>query len=316
MEPIVPSLVGVTLDHLTNRDEPLLSSKLADLSNLSPEEVELFKQTWAAIEPERQRQIMYRLVELAEDNAQLDFDSIFRSCLNDQDAEVRSKAVEGLWESEDTSLIYPLINLLEQDSSEKVRAVAATALGKFVMLVELEKLRSSYKFKIERVLLNATNDRSGPIEVRCRALEAVAPLSLIEVGRAITEAYQSHNLELKISAIYAMGKNCNPSWLAILLRELASDNAEIRYEACVACGELGEEEAVSYITELVNDSDTEVQLAAIQALGKIGSTEAEECLKQCLNNSSEVVQQAAEQALNELGLEEDPLSLQFETFDS
>ncbi len=271
----MPSPIEATLDHLANTDEPLVSSTLADLSNLSPEEVKLFEQAWAAIEPERQRQIMYRLVELAEDNAQLDFDSIFRSRLNDQDAEVRSKAIEGLWESEDTSLIDPLINLLGQDSSEKVQATAATALGKFVMLVELEKLRSSYKFKIEHVLLNVTNDRSRPVEVRCRALEAVAPLSLPQVKRAITEAYQSHDTKLKIGAIYAMGKNCDPPWLAILLGELASANTEMRYEACGACGELGEEEAVPYLIELVDDSDTEVQLAAIRALGKIGGTEAE-----------------------------------------
>ena len=294
----MPSPIEAALDHLANTDEPLLSSKLADLSNLSPEEVKLFEQAWAAIEPERQRQVMYRLVELAEDNAQLDFDSIYRSRLNDQDTEVRSKAVEGLWESEDTSLVNPLINLLERDSSEKVQAAAATALGKFVMLVELEKLRSSYKFKIEHILLNVANDVSRPVEVRRHALEAVAPLSLPEVKKAITEAYKSRNPELKISAIYAMGRNCDPSWLAILLGELASANAEIRYEACVACGELGEEEAVPYLIELVNDSDTEVQLAAIQALGKIGDTEAEECLKRCLNDSNEVVQQAAEQTLN------------------
>jgi len=308
--------IEATLAHLADNGEPLVSSTLADLSNLSPEEVKLFEQAWAAIEPERQRQIMYRLVELAEDDVKLDFDSIFRSCLNDQDAEVRSKAIEGLWESEDTSLIKPLINLLEQDSSEKVQAVAATALGKFVMLVELKKLRSCYKFEIEHVLLSVTNDSSRPVEVRRRALEAVASLSLPRVKRAITEAYRSHNPKLKISAIYAMGKNCDPSWLAILLRELANTNTEIRYEACGACGELGEEEAVPYLIELVNDSDTEVQLAAIRALGKIGGTEAEECLKRCLNDSSELVQQAAEKALNELGLEEDLSAPKFETFDS
>jgi len=312
----MPSPIEATLDHLANTGEPLLSSKLADLSNLSPEEVKLFEQVWAAIEPERQRQIVYRLVELAEDNVKLDFDSIFRGRLNDQDAEVRRKAIEGLWESEDTSLINPLINLLEQDSSEKVQAAAATALGEFVMLVELEKLRSSYKSKIEHALLNVTNDRSIPIEVRRRALEAVAPLSLTEVKGAITEAYRSRNDKLKISAIYAMGKNCDPSWLAILLRELANANAEMRHEACGACGELGEEEATPYLIELVNDPDPEIQLAAIQALGKIGGTEAEECLERCLNNSSEPVRQVAEQALNELVVEEDPLSLKFETFDS
>ena len=316
MEPIIPSPIEETVAHLANNGEPLLSSKLADLSNLSPEEVKLFEQAWAAIELERRRQIMYRLVELAEDNVKLDFDSIFSNLLNDQDAEVRSKAIEGLWESEDTSLINPLINLLEQDSFEKVQAAAAAALGKFVMLVELKKLRSSYKFKIEHVLLSVTNDRSRPVEVRRRALEAVAPLSLPQVKRAITKAYQSHNPKLKISAIYAMGKNCDPSWLGILLRELASANTEIRYEACGACGELGEEEAVPYLVELVNDPDIEVQLAAIQALGKIGGTEAEECLKQCLNNPGELIQQTAEQALSELGLDEDLFSIKFETFES
>lgn len=312
----MPPPIEATIAHLTDNDEPLLGSKLADLSNLSPEEVELFEQAWAAIEPERRRQIMYRLVELAEDNVNLDFDIIFESRLNDQDAEVRSKAVEGLWESEDTSLINPLINLLEQDESEKVQAAAATALGKFVMLVELEKLRPSYKAKIEHVLLGVTNDRSRPVAVRCRALEAVAPLSLPQVKTVITEAYQSRDPELKISAIYAMGRNCDPSWLAILLRELASVNVEMRYEACGACGELGEAEAVPYLIELVDDPDIEVQLAAIQALGKIGSTEAEECLKQCLNNPSELLQQTAKEALNELGLIEDPLSFKFETFES
>ena len=61
MEPVTPSPIEATLDHLANTDEPLLSSKLADLSNLSPEEVELFEQAWVAIEPERQRQILYRV---------------------------------------------------------------------------------------------------------------------------------------------------------------------------------------------------------------------------------------------------------------
>jgi HEAT repeat protein len=316
MESIVPSPIEETIAHLANNNKPLLNTKLVDLSNLSPEEVELFEQAWVAIELERQRQIVSRLVELAEDNAQLDFDSIFKDRLNDQDDEVRSKAIEGLWESEDTSLIKPLINLLEQDSSEKVQAAAATALGKFVMLVELKKLRSSYKSKIEHVLLSITNDKSRPVEVRRRALEAVAPLSLPQVKRAITKAYQSHNPKLKISAIYAMGKNCDPSWLAILLRELTSADTEIRYEVCGACGELGEEEAIPYLIELVNDPDIEVQLAAIQALGKIGGTEAEECFKECLNNPSELVQQTAEQALDELGLGEDPLPFEFKTFES
>ncbi|MBA7574216.1 hypothetical protein ES708_16018 [subsurface metagenome] len=88
---------------------------------------------------------------------------------------MRSKAIEGLWESEETSLINPLINLLEHDSSEKVQAVAATALGKFAMLAEHEKLRSSHSSKIRQALLSVIEDSSKPAEVRRRALEAAAP---------------------------------------------------------------------------------------------------------------------------------------------
>ncbi len=305
----MPLSIEETITDLANCNQPLLNSRLVDLSNLNSEELGFLEQVWAAIEPERQRQIVHRLVELAEDNLELNFDSIFKYCLKDQDAEVRSNAIEGLWESEEASLINPLTNLLEQDSSEKVQAAAATALGKFSMLAEHKKLRSNYTSKVCQTLLAVTGDKSKPIEIRRRALEAAAPLSLPEVKKVITEAYQSHNLRLRISSIYAMGKSCDHSWLPILLKELANTDAEIRYEAVGACSELGEEETVPYLIELINDPDADVQMAAIQALGKIGGTEAKKCLGQCLNNPSEVVQQAAGQTLDELEAAEDPFSL-------
>lgn len=297
-----------TIAHLSNSDKPLLNSKLAELSNLNSEELALFEKAWAAIEPKRRGQIMYRLVELAEDNFELDFDDIFKSRLKDSDDEVRSKAIEGLWESEETSLIDPLIELLEQDSSEKVQATAATALGKFAMLAELKKLRPSHKSKVCQTLLAVIDDTDKPIEVKRRALEAAAPLSLPQMEKAIVKAYQSGESRLRTSALFAMGKSCNLSWLPILIRELASADAEIRYEAAGACGELGEKEAAPYLVELVDDPDADVQLAAIQALGKTGGPEAKDCLERCLDNSSEVIQRAAEQALYELEAGEDPLS--------
>ena len=96
-----------TVAELANGDKPLLHSRLVDLSNLNSEELGLFEQAWAAIEPRRRRQIMYRLVEVAENNFELNFDGIFTSCLKDDDALVRCKAIEGLWESEDASLLTP-----------------------------------------------------------------------------------------------------------------------------------------------------------------------------------------------------------------
>jgi len=293
---------------LGNSGKPFLNYRLIELSNLNQEEKELFKREWVAIELKRRRQMVCRLVELAEDNFELDFDSVFIICLKDPDAEIRREAIRGLWESEDTSLITPLVDLLNKDSSEKVQAVAAAALGKFAMLAELQKLRSCYATRVCQALLGVIGDKSKPVAVRCRALEAAAPLSLPEVNKAILEAYQGGDSKLKASAVYAMGKNCNSSWMSVLLEELASPDVEIRYKAATACGELGEKGAASHLIELVNDDDAEVQLAAIQALGKIGSSEAKECLEQCLQSPSEVVRQAAEEALHELEMGEDPFS--------
>ncbi|MFC1958440.1 HEAT repeat domain-containing protein [Chloroflexota bacterium] len=304
----MPLPIKKTIVELGNSDTSLLNSRLTELSSLNSEELEFFERSWPAIEPKRRRQIVHRLVELVEDNLELNFDAIFKYCLKDQDDEVQSKAIEGLWENEEASLINPLINLLEQDNSEKVQAAAAIALGKFAMLAEHKKLRFCHISKIQEALLVAVSDKNRSVEVSRRALEAAAPVSLPQVKTAIMEAYRSRNSRFRISSIYAMGKSCDPSWLPILLKELASADAEVRYEAAGACGKLEEETAVPSLIKLVNDPDADVQMAAIQALGKIGSTQAKGCLEQCLDSTTEVVHQTAEQVLNELEAQEDPLS--------
>lgn len=306
MEPTIPSPKDA-IAHLANSSEPLLNTRLTELTGLNQAELELLKSSWATIETERRRQIVSRLVELAEDDIELNFDGIFKYCLKDQDEDVRTLAIEGLWENEEASRIEPLISLLERDSSEKVRAAAALALGKFAILAEHDKLRSSYKTRLQQALLAALNNKDRSIEVRRRALEAVSPLSLPEVKQAITEAYRGSDAKLKISSIYAMGKSCGSAWLPSLLKELVNSDAEIRYEAAGALGELEEETAVPGLTKMVTDPDVDVRMAAIQTLGKIGTTQAIACLKQCLESNNEAVRETAEQALNELATREDPL---------
>lgn len=294
------------ISDLANSNKPLSSSGLTELSNLSSEDMEFICRIWESIESKRRQQIIYRLVELAENNFELNFDSIFRNCLKDQDAEVRSKAIVGLRESEEASLINPLIDVLRYDSSEKVQVAATIVLGKFAMLAEHKKIRSCHISRLGEALLSVIGDRSKPVDVRRRALEAAAPLSVPQVRKIIVEAYQSRNSKIRAGAVYAMGKSCNHFWLPILLEELANADTEIRYEAARACGELGEEEAVPCLIELLRDPDTDVQLAAIQALGKIGSGEAKEYLEECLNNPNELVQEAAEQSLEYLKIVADP----------
>lgn len=306
--PAEPASIEDVISGLPDGNRPLASSDLAELSDLNPEEAGLFNQAWEGIEPGRRRQIINRLVELAEDNIEFNFDVIFKHCLKDTDAEVRRKAIEGLWENEEACFIPVLIDLMQQDSAVGVREAAAIALGRFAMLAEHGKLAPKYVNGISRALLGTFDDTSNPVDVRRRALEAVASLSLPRVRQAIMEAYRSPDPKLKISAVYAMGKNCDVVWLEILLGELVSDSAELRYEAAAACGELGEEESVPHLIGLTEDADTEVQLVAVQALGKIGGAEAREHLELCLNHRSEAVRQVAEQALYELEVMTEPAS--------
>lgn len=302
-----PTPVAEIIAGLASGSEVPLNSRLAELSDLSREELKLLDQTWGQIKPDRRRQIMHRLVELAEDNTSLSFDGLFKHRLRDSDQQVRTLAIEGLWENEDASLMEHLIHLMEEDSSVEVQQAAASSLGRFVMLAEHQKLPPADVSHLSQVLLSTFADNDKPLAVRRRALEAAAAFSLPQVEQSIVRAYQSSDPGLKVSAIHAMGKNCSSRWLPVLCQELASDDAQVRYEAARSCGELGEEEAVGELITLTDDSDAEVRLAAIHALGKIGGREAKEHLQRCLDHPNEAVCQVAADALREIEVIEEPL---------
>jgi HEAT repeat protein len=297
------------LAELHDLSKPMAISKLANLSDLFPEEADIFRREWSDIDVTRRRQIVGQLAELAEDNLELDFDEVFRSCLTDADGEVRVKAIEGLWGCEERSLIDPLIRLLLEDVEHSVRAAAADGLGRFALLAELGKLPESDAHRVEEALLTAFNKGNEQLNVRRRVLEAISPLTKPQVEEMIRQAYRSDSLEFQVSAVYAMGRNCNHGWLPVLLKELRSSDPQLRFEAVRACAELEAEEAVPHLIELTRDSDAEVQISAIEALGRIGGGEAREGLQQCLDSSEDVIRQASQEALEDIGFWEDPSSL-------
>jgi HEAT repeat protein len=290
--------------------KPLTSSKLVYLSNLSSEELKFLKEVWTNTDATRRHQVISQLVHLSEVDFRLDFSSVFTFCLSDPDENLRIQAITGLDGEENYLLITPLLRALKEDDSAKVRAAAATALGKFALLGELDKLPTHYKNKVYTALLDVMDNKSETAEVKRRALEAVSPLNLPRVKELIEQAYHTVDVKLKSSAIYAMGRNCDSAWLANLMTELNSDEAEIRYEAANACGELGAEEAVHHLLKLIKDEDYQVQEAAIKALGQIGGEQAKQALNKLVKNPQLRIREAAKSALEEIQFCEDPLSFQ------
>ena len=299
------------LQGLYQGSEPNRHADLVQLSGLTDEEMGQFRRIWPSIPADKRRLLMDRLVSVAEDNVELDFNAIFKHGLDDADAAVRARAISGLWECDDHNLVTPVINLLKKDPDQAVRASAATILGKFGALAQNGKLLSREGERIKNLLMSLLEKEDENLDVRRRVLEAVAIFNTPRVRELIQWAYKSAEPKLRISALYAMGRTGDPAWLPTLLKAFENGDPAVRYEAATACGELGEEEAVPYLASLVQDDDSQVQMAALRSMGVIGGPLANRFLKKCLKSSDQALQEAAEEVLQQLETEEDPLEFKF-----
>jgi len=299
------------LEELADEGKPLRFSGLMALSDLPRQSVEQFLQAWRAMSVKRRQKLLGQLVDLADENVEVDFRTIFISLMRDEDAEVRERAITGLWECEDRSLISALMQAACCDPSEKVRAAAAIALGRFAIMAEEEKLSPADGDRIRETLLGLVNKESEPVEVRRRALEAVAPFNTVAVQGYIRWAYSSTDMDLRSSAIYAMGRTGDARWLPQLTRELQGPSPALRYEAANACGELGNEAALPGLLHLLEDDDHQVQLAAVRALGEIGGVQASRALKRLAHSEESILREAATTALESVEAFDDPLAFRY-----
>jgi len=300
------------LRHLRDPASQLSAADLQHLHDLTSEQAEALRSAWQEIDPERRRQAVCQLAELAEDNVELNFDTVFFTALDDPEAAVRAAAVRGLWEYEGHDLIGPLLRLLEKDEEPEVRAEAALALGRFVLMFEFGNLRERHFQKVEEGLRRTLEDELEEDEVQARALEVIGACGRPWVRLAILKAYRSEAPRLRVSALHAMGHSCEPRWLPLLIEELSSENPEMRYEAAMALGSLADRRAVSHLAPLLHDPDPEVKEAAIAALGQIGGSDAKSLLRPLLQAPSPSIQEAAATALAEANFAEDPLSIEYD----
>ena len=297
---------------LQDSASPVRHTSLIQLSGLSRTEVRDMMPSWNEIDANRRRELLDRMAELADDNIELDYSALFRACIGDKDEGVRARAARSLWDSDDRTNIRPLVGLLSQDDSAEVRAAAATALGKFVEMAEEGKLLKREGRRIADALVGVIENPQEQLETRRRAIEAVAALTSEKVHSLIDQAHRSEDIRLRQSAIYAMGRSSDSSWLPTVLRETRHSEAAIRYEAVTAGGLLGDEDTVPHLVRFLNDEDSQVKLAAVSSLGLIGGKLAQKALLQAVKRGDEAVQEAAEQALEAMDFDDDPLGFRFE----
>lgn len=295
-----------TLAALRDNDGTVTSTLYYGLSSLEPGDIEHVAPVWKGLTPEYRRKLVQELTEASEANFELEYKTLGLYALEDDDPGVREAAVEMLWEDETLALMYRLIDLAQEDEAVGVRAAASSALGRFILLGELGDLPEAETVKAQDAMFSVLDDADEDVDVRRRALEAVANCGNEIVETAIREAYDSPDHRMQISAVFAMGRTYDEQWGEYVRQQLDSDDPEMRYEAARAAGELEVEDAVPALIRLALDNDREIKEVAIWSLGEIGSREAARVLErlatEAKRNGDDELLEAIEDAIGNASL--------------
>lgn len=288
--------IAQVLEDLATSKKPPLDA-LRALSDLGGKPLEEFQAGWPNLPTNKRLATMEALGELAEDTIELNISAASRVALHDPDAQVRAAAIHNLWEDQGDDLIEPFLEFLTTDASEVVRTAAATALGIYVYLGEMEELPEDQTRAIEAALLKAYNGHDA-LDVRRRALESLGFSPRPEAAAAIDLAYENGDDLLRASALFAMGRSLDPDrWGEAIIAELTHTNPQVRFEAVRSAGELQLEEAAVTLGQLLHDPDASVQEMTVWALGEIGGDDARRFLQDRLETADDELTELIEDAL-------------------
>jgi len=286
------------LDALLNVDKRFHPRYLYRLSDLTSEDLNRLEAIWFEVPLWRRQALMEDIEELGESDFVLSYEAVGRLAVKDADAKVRLLGVRTLWDLEEPELIPIYSDLLMNDPSPEVRAAAATGLGKFTYLGEIEGLPQKTLKKVEDLLLTVINGKDAP-KVRCRALEALGFSSREEVVPLIQAAYASGNKEWIASALFAIGRSANEKWTDQVVPMLQNKVPSIRAEAARAAGELEIKSVRQELFDLLEDDNEDVRAAAIWSLSQIGG----EGVRDRLEEMQQTTQDAEEEDYLEAALD-------------
>lgn len=277
------------LNELLDMSRPFPAVHLHRFSDLSPADLAGVMKIWPKVDKDRQVALLEDLEELVESDTLVSFDELAKTLLNDPEPRVRAVAIRLLWQSEDPKLVPLLINLLQKDDDAIVRAAAATGLGNFIYLGELDNIPPLIHKQIEDVLLAKIQGNDLPL-VRRRALEAMGFSSRQELPPLIEAAYKSKDKDWIGSALFAMGRSADERWSAIVYENLDAADPDLQFEAVRAAGELDLKNAREYLLEKLahaDEMDEDVRMAAVWSLSQIGGEGVQDALMRLLEETED-----------------------------
>jgi len=295
-----------TLNALMDGAKELTRRDLQDFSDIDPASLKTLMEAWPRIPLERKRLLLEKLQAMSEEDTLASFDDFARIMLTDSDAQIRASAIRLLDECEDTKLIPAFIKILTDDESAETRAEAATALGKYVELGELEEIAEKVQRQVEDALLAKFNSQDQTL-VRRNALESLGYSSRAEIVTAIESAYHRENPEWQGSALFAMGRSADDRWEEHVLDSMLDEIDIVRLAAVEAAGELRLDSSRTVLFKILEDEeDDEVAAAAIWSLSQVGGEDVRIYIQNLIDQSEDDEQaEFLEEALDNLLFTED-----------
>lgn len=315
-KPPISELTKALASEQTAANTAVPSTVVYGLSELTGDELTAVVPVWSRLSAVAKHRVLSALNEASEAMFELGFREIAMLSLGDKSSLVRAKAIELLWTDESAETMRKLMRLAESDPDLAIRSRALENLGRFILLGEYGDIPADLAAQAQALTCAIHQNMAEPVELRRRALEALANSSHSAVEQLILAAYADGNHELRIGALFAMGRTCNQIWRDQLLNELESDNSEYVYEAIRACGQIQIADSVRRIGEFALSEDQEIQLMAIWSLGEIGGRQAFEILARLEENvADEEVAAVLDEALDAAGFSLSSASLRLELDD-
>ena len=264
--------INEAINALIDETKPFPPALLYTFSDLNADDIRILKAAWPSLPLMRRRTLLEDLIDMAERDNLMMFEEVGKVALEDDDADVLISAIDLLFQAEDSRLIPTFLRLLQNASlNERVRAAAANALGPYVYLGEVEKIRPELLQNIVEVLLNVyANDLSDL--VRRRVLESLGYSSHAAVPELLRAAYFRPEVAWQESAMFAMGKSADDQWQSFVLANLEHENLKVRLQAIHAAGELTLYAARQTLLRMLNQEykNEELRHELVWALSQIG----------------------------------------------
>ena len=282
-----PNLKSV-LQALLDNSQLFPEKLLPFFSDISCGDLDQVKKIWPEITLERKISLLADLEEMMGADTKLSCDETAKFALTDEFPEVRAAAIALLGECDDPKLVVTFCDLLENDENDLVQIAAAEALGKYVLLGELEEIPAkAYEMSLKALTNKLTAHPSK--ELHQELVKSLAYSSQPEITPLIENAFKNPDPSWQLTAVIAMGRSADNRWEKPILQIIESGSPDLLMEAITAAGELELTSAREPLFQFLEDEEDDAELRAliILALAKIGGDTVKSVLQRLMEETED-----------------------------